>query len=152
MVLVEETKMRVDFYQLGSTPAESAVPLIVAKARQTGARMLVVSADELQLGRIGEALWERADAFLAHGKAGDRHAARQPVLLSTGCVAENGATLIAFADGQWRDEGMGFERALLFFGEAELAAARATWRMLGEREQVERRFWKQEGGRWVEGP
>jgi DNA polymerase-3 subunit chi len=144
--------MRVDFYQLGGTPVEGAVPTIVAKARQAGAKVLVVSADQAQLGRIGDALWERADAFLAHGKAGEKHAARQPVLLAMECAAENAATLVAFADGQWRDEGLGFERALLFFGEAELAAARACWRMLGEREEVERRFWKQEGGRWVEGP
>lgn len=131
---------------------ESAVPAIVAKARQAGAKVLVVSADETQLSRIGEALWERSDAFLAHGKAGEKHAARQPVLLSTECTAENAATLVAFADGQWRDEALRFERALLFFGEAELTAARATWRMLGEREDAERRFWKQDGGRWVEGP
>jgi DNA polymerase-3 subunit chi len=144
--------MRVDFYQLGGTPAESAVPAIVAKARQAGARVLVVSADQAQLGRMGDALWERADAFLAHGKAGEKHAARQPVLLSAGCTPENNAGLIVFADGQWRDEGLGFERALLFFGEAELTAARACWRMLGEREEIERRFWKQEGGKWVEGP
>jgi DNA polymerase-3 subunit chi len=144
--------MRVDFYQMGNTPAEGAVPAIVAKARQAGARMLVVSADQAQLSRIGEALWERAEAFLAHGKAGEKHAARQPVLLSSECAAENGAGLVAFADGLWRDEGLGFERALLFFGEAELTAARGTWRMLGEREEVERRFWKQENGKWVEGP
>jgi DNA polymerase-3 subunit chi len=144
--------VRVDFYQLGGTIVEAAVPAIVAKARQGGARVLVVSADEAQLGRIGDALWERSDAFLAHGKGGEKHAARQPVLLSGSCVAENDAALVAFADGQWRDEGFGFERALLFFGEAELTAARACWRMLGEREQVERRFWKQEGGKWVEGP
>lgn len=144
--------MRVDFYQLGGTPAEIAVPAIVAKARHAGARMLVVSNDEAQLGRIGDALWDRADAFLAHGKAGEKHAVRQPVLLSSECSAANGAALVAFADGQWRDEGLQFERALLFFGEAELAAARACWRMLGEREEVERRFWKQDGGKWVEGP
>lgn len=144
--------MRVDFYQLAGTPAESVVPAIVAKARRAGARMLVVSADEGQLGRIGDALWARGDAFLANGKAGDRHAARQPVLLAAECTDENKAGLVAFADGQWRDEGLGFERALLFFGEAELTAARACWRVLGEHEEVERRFWKQEGGRWVEGP
>ena len=144
--------MRVDFYQLSRDPAESAISRLVARARQAGERVLVVSSDEAQLGRIGDALWERTEAFLAHGRAGETHAARQPVLLSPRCEAENGAGLVAFADGQWRDEGFAFERALLFFGEAGIEDARAVWRMLGEREDVERRFWKQEGGKWVEGP
>lgn len=144
--------MRVDFYQLGGTPAESAISQIARAACSMGERLLVVSSDEAQLKRIGDALWERPDAFLANGKAGEKHGARQPILLSPRCEAENGAGLVALADGEWRDEALGFERALLFFGEAELTAARACWRMLGEREDIERRFWKQEGGKWVEGP
>ena len=55
-------------------------------------------------------------------------------------------------DGKWRDEAFGFERAFLFFDNSTIDAARGTWRMLGERDGVERHFWKQEGGRWVEGP
>ena len=68
------------------------------------------------------------------------------------CTAENEARFVAFADGAWRDEAFGFERAFLFFDNRTLDAARGTWRMLGERDDVERHFWKQEGGRWVEGP
>ena len=44
------------------------------------------------------------------------------------------------------------ERVFLFFDNRTIDAARGTWRMLGEREDIERHFWKQEGGRWVEGP
>ena len=62
------------------------------------------------------------------------------------------ARFVAFADGVWRDEAFGFERAFLFVNDDTIDAARGTWRMLGEREDVERHFWKQEGGRWVEGP
>jgi len=144
--------VRVDFYQLGRDPAEHVVPLIARAARQQGERLLLVSADDAQRGRIASALWERADAFLAHGSAGEKHAVRQPILLSDGCAAENGAKLVAFADGLWRDEGFGFERAFLLFPEAAIERARACWRMLGEREDIERRFWKHEGDKWVEGP
>jgi len=144
--------VRVDFYQLSGKSAESAISQIARAAREKGEKLLIVSADEALLARIDEALWERADAFLAHGKTGEKHAARQPILLSTSCVAENDARLVILADGAWRDEALGFERALLFFGEAELTPARAAWRMLGEREDIERRFWKQDGGKWVEGP
>jgi DNA polymerase-3 subunit chi len=38
------------------------------------------------------------------------------------------------------------------FDDATLQGARACWRMLGEREGVDRRFWKQQDGKWVEGP
>jgi TRAP-type mannitol/chloroaromatic compound transport system permease large subunit len=39
-----------------------------------------------------------------------------------------------------------------FFDNRTIDAARGTWRMLGERDGIERHFWKQDGGRWVEGP
>jgi DNA polymerase III subunit chi len=39
-----------------------------------------------------------------------------------------------------------------FFNEATLQIARETWRMLGGRDDVERKFWIQDGGKWREGP
>ncbi len=145
--------MRVDFYQLSGTPAEAVVPLIARATRKEGERLLAVSGDGEELTRIDEALWTRVpEAFLAHGMAGDAHAARQPILLSGDCEAENGARYIALADGVWRDDAMKFDRAFLLFSEAGLDGARNCWRMLGQHEDVERRFWKQEGGKWREGP
>ncbi|WEK46623.1 MAG: DNA polymerase III subunit chi [Candidatus Andeanibacterium colombiense] len=145
--------MRADFYQLGGETVEQTIPLLASKIKDAGGRLLVVSDDPAQLEAVGEALWrERPDDFLANGTAGGEHDARQPILLSHRCDAPNGARLVMFADGLWRDEGVGFDRAFLLFGEATLAGARAAWRTLGEREDIERRFWKREGGRWVEGP
>ncbi|MDD3798053.1 MAG: DNA polymerase III subunit chi [Novosphingobium sp.] len=145
--------MRVDFYQLSRDPVEAAIPLIARATRQAGERLLVVSGDEAALERIDRALWERLpEAFLAHGRAGQPHEARQPILLSARPEAANGARFLALADGIWRDEAGTFARVFLLFGEAELEGARACWRMLGKREDVERRFWKQEGGKWREGP
>ena len=145
--------MRADFYQLGGETVEKTVPLLASKIREAGGRLLVVSADPAQLKAVGEALWsERPGDFLANGIAGGAHDARQPILLAQDCAAANGARLVMFADGVWRDEGIAFDRAFLLFGEATLAGARAAWRSLGEREDIERRFWKREGGRWVEGP
>jgi DNA polymerase-3 subunit chi len=145
--------MRVDFYQLGSEPVEAVLPQLARSARNAGARMVVVSEDADQRQRIDAALWERLPGeFLAHGAAGEKHAARQPVLLADACTAENQAKFVALADGRWRDEAFGFERAFLLFGEAELDGARACWRMLDGREGAERHFWKREDGKWVEGP
>ena len=145
--------MRADFYQLGSETVEKTIPLLASKIKEAGGRLLVVSDDPAQLKAIGDALWrERPGDFLASGFAGGAHDARQPVLLSQACEAPNGAKLVMFADGVWRDRGTEFERAFLLFGESALQGARAAWRQLGEREDVERRFWKRDGGRWVEGP
>ncbi|HNJ48627.1 MAG TPA: DNA polymerase III subunit chi, partial [Novosphingobium sp.] len=122
--------MRVDFYQLSSDPAEVAIRKIATKACEKGERMLVVSADDAQLMRIDEALWAAEDSFLAHGLAGGPHQDRQPILLSDRTDPANGARLIALADGVWRDEALGFDRALLMFDEATVEAARVTWRGL----------------------
>ena len=130
--------MRVDFYLLSKDTVEAALPRIAKSVKGAGERLLVVSEDAGQLAALD--------------KAGEAHAARQPLLLGDRCTAENDARFVAFADGTWRDEAFGFERAFLFVDSRTIDAARGTWRMLGERDDVERHFWKQEGGRWVEGP
>jgi len=145
--------MRVDFYQLSRDPAEAALPLIARSALKLGEKLLVVSSDSAQLGRISEALWTRLpDTFLAHGRAGEGHEGRQPILLSGEPSAQNGARYLAIADGIWRDGDPTFERTFYMFDESTLQDARKCWVMLGKREGLERRFWKQEGGKWVEGP
>ena len=142
--------MRVDFYQASRDPVPEIVTLLARNTLKAGERLLVVSAEPAQLDTIGEALWRSApeDSFLAKGRAGGEHDARQPILLSDRTEPANGARYLALADGTWR-EADGFERVFLVFGEASLEGARACWRMLGEREGLERNFWKQDGGRWT---
>jgi DNA polymerase-3 subunit chi len=142
--------MRLGFYLSGAQPVERVLPLIARAAKGQGQRMLVVAADEEMLERLDKALWELfPEDFLAHGRAGAAHAERQPVLLSTRCEPANGARLIALADGQWREEAERFDRALLFFDEAGRAAARQTWRLFDQREEVTREFHELEDGKWV---
>ena len=145
--------MRVDFYQLSQGKPEAVVPLLARATLQAGERLLVVAEDGQLRARVGEALWEaQPDAFLANGEAGTDHAALQPILLSDGCVAENGAQYILLADGKWREDAKNFARTLLVFGDERLEDTRAVWRMLDEVEGAQRHFWKQEGGKWREGP
>ena len=145
--------MRVDFYQLSRDPAEAVVPGLAASTLKAGQRMLVVSGDAEQRAAVSQALWSHApESFLAHGEAGGAHDARQPVLLSEAIDAPNGAKFVAVADGAWRDGLDAFERVFLLFGAAEIDGARGCWRMLGEREDVERKFWVQDGGKWRSGP
>jgi len=146
--------MQVDFYQLGQSTPELVVTLLAAATIGAGERLLVVHPDQTARNRLSQALWSAPpikgkDSFLANGVAGGAHDARQPILLSERVDAANGARFLLLADGEWR-EGEGFARAFLIFGEDTLEAARACWRMLGERDGVERRYWKQEDGRWVQ--
>lgn len=145
--------MQVDFYQLTRDPAERVLPVVAQKILDDGERLLVVSGDIAQLDIISSALWNaKPDSFLAHAKAGDGDDAIQPILLSANAEAVNGAKFIALIDGDWRDEAVLFERAFYLFAPSHTDAARAAWRTLGERNGVERRYWKQDGGKWVQGP
>jgi DNA polymerase-3 subunit chi len=141
---------RVDFYQLSRDPVEAALPLLARATLNAGERMLVVSADGEQLDRISEGLWALPDSFLANGRAGTAHDARQPVLLSDICEPANDARFLALADGLWREEATGFVRTFLLFDDSTVEAARGVWKQLRGREGTERHFWKQQGGRWTE--
>ena len=148
--------MQVDFYQLSRDSAEVALARIAAKALPAGMRLVVVAEDAALLGRIGAALWAHGkESFLPNALVGGEQDARQPILLAPSLEAAladgapvNGAGLVAFADGVWRDPA-GFARALLLFDEAGVVAAREVWRALGQAGDVRRAFWKQEDGRWV---
>ena len=145
--------MQVDFYQLTRDPAEKVLAPIAQRVLDGGGRLLVVSSDTVQLDAISAALWtSKADSFLAHTKAGEGDDAIQPILLSGEAVAANDAKFIALADGEWRDAALAFDRAFYLFPPSHTDNARTAWRALGEREDVERRYWKQDGGRWVQGP
>ena len=144
--------MRVDFYQLSRDPAELVLPKLAQGTLGAGKRLLVVSEDADQLQRIGEALWTRLpETFLANGLAGGQHDARQPILLSQVAEPANGARYLALADGVWRDMD-GAERVFLLFPPERIDDARGCWRMLGTREGVERKYWRQDGGKWLQGP
>ena len=141
--------MIVNFYHLASTPLERVLPLVCQGLVGQGERMLVVG-DEALIARLDEQLWTfAADSFVPHGR---ERAEAQPVLLSTEPVAANGARAIALADGEWREEALGFDKAYLFFGDERLDAARGLWRTLKGNEAVEPRYWKQVDGKWVQGP
>ena len=142
---------RLGFYLSGAQPVERVLPLIARAAGRAGQRMLVVANDTDLLDRLDKALWEQfPEDYLAHGRADAPHAARQPVLLATDCAAANGATLVALANGPWRPEAEGFERALLLFDESGRAASREIWRLFDQREDVTREFHELEGGKWVQ--
>ena len=147
---------RVDFYRLTRDPVERVLPAIATRIVANGDRLLVVAASAMQRQAIDEALWTAQPAsFLPHGHAGSPDEAIEPILIAGTLDPSppNGAALLALADGEWRAEALAFERCFLLFDNGRIDDARATWRALAARDDVDNRFWKQdENGRWSEGP
>lgn len=145
--------MRVDFYQLSRDPVERVVAMLAEKVLGSGNRLLVVSGDVEQRQALSRALWTAGpESFLANGSADRPNAARQPILLAADTEAANDAKMVCLADGKWREEALGFERALLLFGADERDAAAALWRDIGTRDGVQREIHKQDDrGKWRAG-
>jgi DNA polymerase-3 subunit chi len=142
--------MQLDFWQLSRDPVERVVALIAERTRGAGEKLLVVADDVALLDRLDKALWDYSpESFLAHGRASEPHEDRQPVLLSKDCRAANGAKVIAFADGKWREEAEGFDRALVFFDESGREAAKPIWRLFDQRGDLTREYYAVEDGKWV---
>jgi DNA polymerase-3 subunit chi len=142
--------MLVDFYQLGGSPVEAVIASIAEKVIAADGTLLVVAGDEGFLARLDRVLWDHGPtSFLPHGVAGRAEDARQPVLLSTSPDAPNLARNMLIADGEWRDAALGYDRSFYLFDDATLEGARLAWKLLSGREGVERRYWAQQDGKWV---
>ena len=143
--------MLVDFYQLGAAPIEEVIASIAGKVMAGDGRLLLVATDEGLLGRLDRLLWDQGPAnFLPHGLAGGADDARQPILLSATTDAPNRARNLLIADGEWREAALTFDRAFYLFDNATLEGARLAWKLLSGRDEVERRYWAQEDGKWVQ--
>ena len=142
--------MEVDFYQLAGTPAEQVIANLAEKVLEAKGRLLVVADDEAQLARLDRMLWDQGPArFLPHGVAGGTDDARQPILLSTSVDAPNQARNMLIADGVWREVALTYDRSFYLFDNSTLEGARLAWKLLAGREGVDRRYWAQNGGKWV---
>jgi DNA polymerase-3 subunit chi len=142
--------MQVDFYHLTVTPLDRALPQIAEKVLASGRRLLIVSDDEAQRDAIDRLLWTYSpESFLPHGQAGGDDDAAQPILIAADAARINEAANVALIDGQWRDEALSFDRAFHFFDVDRIVEARAAWKALADRDDVERRYWKQnDAGKW----
>ena len=145
--------MQVDFYHLTRDPADKLVPMLASKSLDADRKLLLVAQDEASCAAISKALWSKdPSSFLAHDFAGSERDASQPILISDQCEPVNGSTYIILSDGLWRTDALAFERVFFLFTADHIDHARAVWRDLAAREEVNPRYWKQDGGRWVEGP
>ena len=142
--------MQVDFYHLTVQPLDHVLPRIAERVVEGGGRLLIVADDADRRAAIDKLLWSyAAESFLPHAQAGGDHDATQHVLIAADPVPTNAARNIALADGIWRAEALGFDRAFHFFDDDRIAEARAAWKALADNAEAERRYWKQnDAGRW----
>lgn len=141
--------MKVDFYHLTRSPLDRVLPRIAQRLHDDGERLLLLSDDADQRRHLDMLLWTYApDSFLPHAEAGAGDDTLQAVVIAPEPTDANAARNVAIVDGRWRDEALTFDRAFHFFGEDHIAAARAAWKGLAEREGVERRYWRQGDGGW----
>lgn len=127
--------------------------MLAEKCLAARERLLLVTEEEAARESLSKALWTASStSFLAHGQSGTEEERHQLILISNNCDAGNDANFVMLADGIWREEALKFDRAFYLFSGNEIDAARSAWRALSEDDSVEPRYWKQDGGRWVEGP
>jgi DNA polymerase-3 subunit chi len=144
--------MQVDFYHL-TTPLDRVLPRIAERVVQTGGRLLIVAEPEEQRVALDRLLWSYApESFLPHAQAGSADDTVQPILIAeelTEDAPANAARNVAVVDGRWHDLILTFDRAFHIFDDEAIREARLAWKALADREDVERRYWKQnDSGRW----
>ncbi|ALG90070.1 MULTISPECIES: DNA polymerase III subunit chi [Actibacterium] len=141
------------FYHLTRHPLEVTLPMLLEKSRAAGWRVVVRGRTEQQLRWLDDKLWlGPEDGFLPHGLAGSGFDADQPVLLTTGMAAPNGAACLMAVDGAEVDAeeaGRMARVCILFDGndEAALNRARGQWKALTGA-GVAAQYWSEESGRW----
>ncbi|MGF1649753.1 MAG: DNA polymerase III subunit chi [Hyphomicrobiaceae bacterium] len=119
------------FYHLERDPLEKVLPQLVEKSLARNWRCVIKGGSAERLDAIDALLWTfREDSFLAHGKAGGPHDARQPVLLTLSDQVPNGAAVMFAVDGAELPDVRRFERTVYMFDGADAVAvdrARTAW-------------------------
>lgn len=145
------TSCEVWFYHLERTGLEQALPELLEKTLARGWKALVRSSEAERMEHLDGWLWSyRDESFLPHALAAEPHAARQPILLTTGFDNPNAADALFLVDGAEPGDLADFARCVVLFDGADpsqLAAARALWsRIKGEGHPVS--YWKQQTRGW----
>jgi DNA polymerase-3 subunit chi len=141
------------FYHLTRRPLEQTLAMLLEKSFEAGLRVAVRGTDDARLDWLDAQLWlGPEERFLPHGRAGQPHAADQPVLLTTGAEAPNGARCLMVIDGAevTAAEVAAMERVcVLFDGQdpAALERARGQWKSLKDAGAAAQ-YWSEESGRW----
>ncbi|MBM3572033.1 MAG: DNA polymerase III subunit chi [Alphaproteobacteria bacterium] len=121
----------VSFYHLLTRPLEWALPRLLEKIAERGARAVVMAGTEERVEWLNQQLWTYdPNSFLAHGSARDGDAVEQPIWLTAADENPNGATFLLLIDGAASATINQYERCFDIFDgndQASVAAARLRW-------------------------
>jgi len=147
-----DQKTEVLFYHLERQPLERVLPALLERTLERGWRAVVQSGSAERLESLDLALWTYSDeSFLPHGTARDGDAARQPIYLTTGEEAPNGAGVRFLVDGAAMEAFEGYARIVCIFDGRDPEAtgsARAQWKAARDAGCAVT-YWRQsDSGRW----
>lgn len=140
------------FYHLERSSLGDVLPGLLEKTRERGWKAVVRASSPGLLDDIDDHLWTyRDDSFLAHGRASEPDADRQPVILTETAENPNAAQALFIVDGAELGDTKGLERCFIIFDgrdETSLTGARGRWKALKEA-GANLAYWKQSPeGRW----
>lgn len=142
----------IQFYHLLSTTSERAVPKLMEKALSSGARVIVKAGSDATLKALSDALWTNdPDSFIPHGRPGEAHASRQPILLTMADENPNKASILCLLEGVSSEQLGTFDKVLDVFdgsSDAQVAAARARWSRYKQEGYALQYVKQQPGGGW----
>ncbi|MBM3602053.1 MAG: DNA polymerase III subunit chi [Alphaproteobacteria bacterium] len=121
----------VSFYHLRTRPLEWALPRLLEKILERGARAVVMTGSDERVEWLSQQLWTYdPGSFLPHGSARDGDAPDQPVWLTAADENPNGARFLLLTDGAVSGAVGTYERCFEIFDgndEAAVGVARQRW-------------------------
>jgi DNA polymerase-3 subunit chi len=140
------------FYHLERQPLDRVLPRLLKQALDRGWRSVVQASSQQRVEALSALLWTfEEEGFLPHGSRDDGFASLQPIWLTEGDDAPNGATVRFFVDGATPVTVVGLARAVIIFDGSDAAAidaARQSWKIFRNR-GLTVSYWQQdETGRW----
>ena len=146
----------VSFYHLLHTPLDRALPKLIQKVLESGARAVIRTGSAERAEALSSVLWTfDQNSFLPHGTARDGNADRQPVWITPDDENPNGADILVLTDGAAAGDIAAWRRCLEMFDgrdDAAVAEARRRWsdykaadHELTYWQQTERGGWEKQG-------
>lgn len=142
------------FYHLLSTPLEKALPKLMEAAYSNGVKTLIHGRED-QVESLDRAIWTyHPGKFVPHGTERDPYPDEQPVLISTGFMPTNEASLLVIVNGDLYEESHTFDRLFDVFDGTDdkaVADARQRWAKYKERGWTLEYFRQKDDGSWQTG-
>ncbi len=140
------------FYHMEQSTLDSALPMIVTKAWESGARIMVRVPDMREANRINDLLWNfRGDAFIPHGMDGDKDSEKHPVFVTANDDNPNNATILILTQGCTNPNIADFKMVCEMLDgrvPSQISDARTRWKSYKD-DGHDLTYWQQdENGKW----